>query len=132
MVPRAEAANIFTSKLVFKQKEIVKRDGSPGTKHRARLVVRGFQKKEGLDFHDTYAPGVKFTTLRMFFALVAHRNLHCHEMDVKTAFQNGDLDQDVFMKQPEGRSDPKNSEFVCKLQKLCMVSTRHRGNGMRR
>ncbi len=70
-------------------------DGSPGTKHRARLVVRGFQQKEGLDYNETYAPAVKFITLRMFFALVAHLNLHCHQMDVKTAFLNSDLDQEV-------------------------------------
>ncbi len=84
-------------------------------KHRARIVVRGFQQKEGIDYHETYAPVVKFTTLRMFFAIAAKLDLHCHQMDVKTAFLNGDLDQDVYMEQPEGFVDPKPPDFVCKL-----------------
>ncbi len=53
-----------------------------GQKHRSRIVVRGFQQKEGIDYHETYAPVVKFTTLRMVFAIVAKFDLHCHQMDV--------------------------------------------------
>ncbi len=53
----------------------------------------------------------------MFFAIVANLDLHCHRMDVKTAFLNGDLDQDVFIEQPEGCVDPDKPDFVCKHQK---------------
>ncbi len=91
--------------------------GEVAKKHRARLVTRGFQQKEGIDYNETYATLVKFTTLRIFFAIVANLDLHCHQMDVKTAFLNGDLDQDVFMEQPEGCVDPDKPDFVCKLQK---------------
>ncbi len=61
-------------------------------KYRARIVTRGFQQKEGIDYAETYAPVVKFNTLSIFFAIVAYLNLHCHQMDVKTAFLNGDLE----------------------------------------
>ncbi len=76
-------------------------DGSLGRKYTARLVGRGFQLQEGIDYQEAYAPVVKFTTLRMFVAIVACHNLHCHQMDVKTAFLNGDLNQDVYMEQLE-------------------------------
>ncbi len=59
--------------------------------------MRGFQQKEGIDYYETYAPVIKFTTLRMFLSIVANVDLHCHHMDVKTAFLNADLDQDVSM-----------------------------------
>ncbi len=117
LVPRTEADNILTSKWVFKCKEILKADGKISKKYRARLVSRGFQQKEGIDYHETYAPVVKFTTLRMFLSLVAHLDLHCHQMDVKTAFLNGDLEQDVYMEQPEGCIDPERPDYVCKLEK---------------
>ncbi len=71
LVPRTEATNILTSKWVFKRKEIMNLGGSLGRKYRARLVGRGFQQQEGIDFQETYAPVDKFTTLRMFFAIVA-------------------------------------------------------------
>ncbi len=72
-------------------------DGSRGRKYKARIVTRGFQQKEGIDYAETYAPVVKFNTLRIFFAIVAYLNLHCHQIDVKTGFLNGDLEQDVYM-----------------------------------
>ncbi len=94
--------------------------------------MRGFQQKEGIDCHETYAPVVKFTTLRMFFAVVAKFDLHCHQMDVKTAFLNVDLDQDVYMEQPEVFVDPKRPDFVCKLQKALYGLKQHRGSVLRK
>ncbi len=115
--PAHRGGQYLTSKWVFKCKEILKADGKISKKYRARLVTRGFQQKEGIDYHETYAPVVKFTTLRMFLSLVAHLDLHCHQMDVKTAFLNGDLEQDVYMEQPEGCIDPERPDYVCKLEK---------------
>lgn len=117
LVPRTEARNILSSKWIFKIKDALREDGTPHEKSKARIVTRGFQQKEGIDFAETFAPVVKFTTLRLFFALVAHFDLECHQMDVKTAFLNGDLDKDVYMEQPDGFKDASRPNNVCKLKK---------------
>nr|GEV46647.1 zinc finger, CCHC-type [Tanacetum cinerariifolium] len=77
----------------------------------------GFRQKEGIDYFDTYAPVFRITTIRLFLALAAIHNLVIHQMDVKTAFLNGDLDEEVYMKQPEGFVMPGNEHKVCKLVK---------------
>ena len=117
LVPRSEAVNLLSSKWVFKRKDVVSETGEHSVKHKARLVTRGFQQKYGVDYAETYAPVVKFCTIRMFFALTVHHDLHCDQMDVKTAFLYGDLEQDIYMEQPEGFVDPKYPNHVCKLQK---------------
>lgn len=117
LVPRSEARNILSSKWIFKIKDGISKDGAPYEKYKARIVTRGFQQKEGIDYAETFAPVVKFTTLRLFFALVAHLDLECHQMDVKTAFLNGDLDKDVYMEQPDGFKDSARPDHVCKLKK---------------
>eukprot|EP00171_Calliarthron_tuberculosum_P002751 IDg2751t1 len=117
LVPRTEARNILTSKWIFKRKDTLNEEGTPFSKYKARIVTRGFQQKEGIDYAETFAPVVRFTTIRIFLALVASLDLHCHQMDVKTAFLNGELDQDVYMEQPQGFHDPKYKDHVCKLQR---------------
>ncbi|CAM8905735.1 unnamed protein product [Rhodiola kirilowii] len=85
-------------KWIFKKK--MKVDGSV-YKFKARLVIQGFRQKEGIDFFDTYAPVARISTIRLLIALAAINNLVVHQMDVKTAFLNGDLDEEIYMKQPE-------------------------------
>ncbi|GJV44929.1 zinc finger, CCHC-type containing protein [Tanacetum coccineum] len=67
----------------------------------ARLVIQGFRQKEGIDYFDTYAPVARITTIRLLLALAAIHNLVIHQMDVKTAFLNGDLVARSVLKQPE-------------------------------
>nr|GEZ36898.1 zinc finger, CCHC-type [Tanacetum cinerariifolium] len=86
-------------------------------KFKARLVIEGFRQKEGIDYFDTYAPVVRITTIRLLLALAAIHNLVIHQMDIKTTFLNGDLDEEVYMKQPEGFVMPGNEHKVCKLVK---------------
>ncbi|GJX85145.1 zinc finger, CCHC-type containing protein, partial [Tanacetum coccineum] len=101
-------------KWIFKRK--MKVDGTID-KFKARLVIQGFRKKEGIDYFDTYAPVARITTIRLLLALAAIHNLVIYQMDVKTAFLNGDLEEEVYMKQPEGFVMPGNEHKVCKLVK---------------
>lgn len=86
-------------------------------KYKARLVIQGFRQKEGIDFFDTYAPVARISTIRLLLALAAIHNLVIHQMDVKTAFLNGELDEEIYMKQPEGFVMPGHENKVCKLKK---------------
>ncbi|GJV46943.1 zinc finger, CCHC-type containing protein [Tanacetum coccineum] len=79
-------------------------------------VIRTY-KKEGVDYFNTYAPIARITTIRLFLALAAIHNLVIHQMDVKTVFLNGDLEEKVYMKQPEGFVMSGNKHKVCKLVK---------------
>ena len=66
-------------------------------KYKARLVIEGYRQKEGLDYFDTYSPVTRITSIRMILAIAALRNLKVHQMDVKTAFLNGDLEEEIYM-----------------------------------
>nr|GEX06538.1 zinc finger, CCHC-type [Tanacetum cinerariifolium] len=101
-------------KWIFKRKIKVDRIVD---KFKARLVIQGFRQKKGIDYFDTYAPVVRITTIRLLLALAAIHNLVIHQMDVKTIFLNCDLDEEVYMKQPEVFVMPGNEHKVCKLVK---------------
>nr|GEW63272.1 zinc finger, CCHC-type [Tanacetum cinerariifolium] len=86
-------------------------------KFKARLVIQGFRQKEGIDYFDTYALVAHITTIRLLLALAAIHNLVIHQMDVKTAFLNGDLEEEVYIKEPKGFVMPGNEHKLCKLVK---------------
>jgi hypothetical protein len=71
---------------------------------KARLVAKGFAQKERVDYNETFSPVSKKDSFRIVMALVAHYDLELHQMDVKTMFLNGDLDDIIFMAQLEGLS----------------------------
>uniref|UniRef100_A0A2N9F5X3 Integrase catalytic domain-containing protein n=1 Tax=Fagus sylvatica TaxID=28930 RepID=A0A2N9F5X3_FAGSY len=101
-------------KWIFKRK--MKADGSID-KYKARLVVKGYKQKEGVDYFDTYSPVTRITSIRMLIAIAALYNLEIHQMDVKTAFLNGELDEEIYMEQPEGFIVPGKEKKVCRLVK---------------
>ena len=88
-------------------------DGSLQT-FKARLA-KGFRQKEGIDYFDTYALIARIASIRVLLALASIFNLYVHQMDVKTAFLDGDLDEEVYIEQPEGMHG--HEKIVCKLVK---------------
>ncbi|GKE57267.1 zinc finger, CCHC-type containing protein [Tanacetum coccineum] len=86
-------------------------------KFKARLVIQGFKQNSGIDYFDTYAPVARISTIRLVIAMASIHNLIIYQMDVKTIFLNGDLEEEVYMNQPQGFIMPGNENKVCKLIK---------------
>jgi hypothetical protein len=86
-------------------------------KYKARLVAKGYTQREGIDFVETFSPVAKFTSIRILGALTAYFDLELHQMDVKTAFLNGHLDEEIYMLQPDGFIEKGNQGKVCKLNR---------------
>ncbi|GJY78539.1 retrovirus-related pol polyprotein from transposon TNT 1-94 [Tanacetum coccineum] len=84
-------------------------------KYKARLVIKGYRQREGLDYFDTYSPVTRITSIRIILDIAALRNWEIHQMDVKTAFLNGDLEEEIYMNQPEGFIAPGQEGKVCRL-----------------
>ncbi|UYV76618.1 hypothetical protein LAZ67_14001480 [Cordylochernes scorpioides] len=90
--------NIIGTKWVFKTK--CNSDGSV-ERHKARLVAKGYSQQYGIDYEETFAPVVRQSTIRMFLALAVEYNLILHQMDVQSAYLNGEIKEEIFMTQPE-------------------------------
>ena len=101
-------------KWIFKKK--LKPDGTIN-KYKARLVAKGYTQKEGEDFFDTYSLVTRLITIRALISLAASYGLIIHQMDVKTAFLNGELDEETYMDQPDGFVMKGQENKVCKLLK---------------
>jgi hypothetical protein len=91
-------------------------DGSV-ERYKARLVAKGFAQKPHLDYTETFAPVVKFGSLRTIIAVAAMEDLELDSMDISSAFLNGDLEEEIFMTQPEGFAVPGKEHLVCRLKK---------------
>lgn len=106
--------HVITLKWVFK----LKRDEAGAiVKHKARLVARGFMQQEGIDFDDAFAPVARMESVRLLLALAAQEGWHVHHMDVKSAFLNGDLKEEVYVRQPPGFVIPGKEGKVLRLRK---------------
>ena len=84
---------------------------------KARLVVKGFNQRKGIDFDEIFSLVVKMTSIRTVLGLTASLDLEIEQMDVKTAFLHGDLEEEIFMEQPEGFKVKRKEDYVCRLKK---------------
>jgi hypothetical protein len=100
-------------KWVFK----VKKDPARNVvKYKARLVVKGYAQVHGIDYDEVFAPVARMETVKVLLALAAQGEWEVHHMDVKSAFLNGNLQEEVYVHQPPGFSDPKHPGKVLRLK----------------
>ena len=114
LIDPPEGVKPIECKWIFKRKTDA--DGNV-TIHKARLVAKGFRQVQGVDYDETFSPVAMLKSVRILLAIAAYFDYEIWQMDVKTAFLNGNLTEDVYMIQPEGFVDPNNASKICKLQK---------------
>ncbi|GJQ90757.1 retrovirus-related pol polyprotein from transposon TNT 1-94, partial [Tanacetum coccineum] len=114
LVPRPDKVMVITLKWIYK----VKLDELGGIlKNKARLVACGYRQEEGIDFEESFAPVARLEAIRIFLAFAAHMNMVVDQMDVKTAFLNGNMREEVYVSQLDGFVDKDKPNHVYKLKK---------------
>ncbi|GJV38668.1 retrovirus-related pol polyprotein from transposon TNT 1-94 [Tanacetum coccineum] len=114
LVPKLNRVMIIALKWIYK----VKLDEYGDVlKNKARLVTKGYRQEEGIDFEESFAPVARLEAIRIFIANAASKNMTIYQMDVKTAFLNDDLKEEVYISQPEGFVDPDHPTHVYRLKK---------------
>ncbi|KAJ9567318.1 hypothetical protein OSB04_003284 [Centaurea solstitialis] len=114
LVPRPQDKSIIKTKWIFRNK---KDESGVIVRNKARLVAKGYSQQEGIDYDETFAPVARIEAIRIFLAYAAHKNIKVFQMDVKSAFLNGVLHEEVYIEQPEGFVDPDFPDHVCILDK---------------
>jgi hypothetical protein len=114
LVPLPPGKCTITAKWVYKTKPSL-HGAAPRLK--ARLVARGFERRFGIDFEETFAPVVKWSTIRALTTRAAQFSYEIHHLNVKTAFLYGLIKEEVFMQQPQGYALPGHEHLVCRLNR---------------
>jgi hypothetical protein len=112
IVDKPTNRKVVDSKWVFQLKR-----GPDGEieKHKARVVAKGFTQIKGLDYDETFAPIVKFTSICILLAITAHNDLEIHQIDIKTAFLNGEIKEEIYLEPPPGAN--VNKALIWRLLK---------------
>ena len=114
VVSRPDGKSVVTSKWIFKIKHAA--DGSID-KYKARFVARGFSQKEGVDYEEKFASVARYTSIRMIIALASAMGWRLHQMDVKTTFLNGEIEEEVYVEKLDGFIVHGKESHVCRLKK---------------
>ena len=107
-----ELVNLPKGRKVLKNKWVYRlkhEEGNSQPRYKARLVVKGFGQKKGIDFDEIFSPVVKMSSIRCVLGLAASMDLEVEQLDVKTAFLHGDLDETIYMEQLEGFVDKEKN-----------------------
>nr|GEX79704.1 retrovirus-related Pol polyprotein from transposon TNT 1-94 [Tanacetum cinerariifolium] len=114
LVPQPDCVMIIALKWIYK----VKLDEYGDVlKNKARLVAKGYRQEEGIDFKESFTPVARIEAIRIFIANAASKNMTVYQMDVKTTFLNGELNEEVYVSQPKGFVDPDHPTHVYRLKK---------------
>jgi len=114
LVPKPLQKNIIGTKWVFRNK--LNEQGEV-IRNKARLVAQGYSQQEGIDYTETFAPVARLEAIRLLLSYAVNYGIILYQMDVKSAFLNGVIEEEVFVKQPPGFEDIKHPDHVCKLKK---------------
>nr|GEW13000.1 retrovirus-related Pol polyprotein from transposon TNT 1-94 [Tanacetum cinerariifolium] len=114
LVPRPDKVMVITLKWIYNVKL---NDRGGILKNKARLVARGYHQEEGIDFEESFAPVARLEAIRIFLAYATHKNMVVYQMDVKTAFLNGNLREEVYVSQPDRFVDQDNPKYMYTLKK---------------
>nr|GFA99494.1 hypothetical protein [Tanacetum cinerariifolium] len=114
LVPRLEGKSVIKTKWIFKNK---KDESSLVIRNKARLVAVGYSQQEGIDYDETFAPVARIEAIRLFLAYVAHKDFTVYQLDVKTAFLNGILKEEMYVGQPPGFVSKQYPDHVYALDK---------------
>jgi hypothetical protein len=114
LVERPKNHNVIGTKWVFQNKH---NEDSLVVGNKARLVAQGYTQVEGLDFGETFAPVARLEAIQILLAYACAHNIKLYQMEVKSAFLNGNISELVYVEQPPGFEDPKSSNHVYKLSK---------------
>eukprot|EP00253_Pinus_taeda_P029432 PITA_29432 len=114
LVPRPHDKNIIGTKWIYKNKL---NENGEIIRNKARLVCKGYSQQEGIYFEENFAPVAKLEAIRMFLALSSFQKFKVYQMDVKSAFLNGDLEEEVYIEQLEGFILGNDGKLVCRLNK---------------
>ena len=114
VVPRPEGKSVVTSKWSYKIKYVA--DGNI-EKYKARFVARGFSQVEGVDYDETFAPIARYTSIGSIISIATEMGWQIHQMDVKTAFLNGIIQEEVYIEQPQGFEVHGKESYVWRLKK---------------
>lgn len=114
VVPRPENKSVVSSRWLYKVKQVA--DGSV-EKHKSRFVARGFSQVEGIDYDETFALVARYSSIRSILALLAQMGWKIHQMDVKTAFLNGQIEEEVYIEQLKGFETFDHESHVCRLKR---------------
>ncbi|KAH9768815.1 Integrase catalytic domain-containing protein [Citrus sinensis] len=114
LVPNPEHQSIIGTKWVFRNKMD---ESGVVVRNKARLVAQGYNQEEGIDFDETFAPVARLESIRMLLAYACHKDFILYQMDVKSAFLNGYIMEEVYVKQPPGCKNEKFPDHVYKLSK---------------
>ena len=114
LVPRPKDKNVIGTKWVFRN--TLNEEGQV-LRNKARLVCKGYSQEEGVDYGETFSPVVRLEGVRTLLAYATHKGFKVYQMDVKSTFLNGILDEEVYIEKPEGFIDLDKKDMVCKLHK---------------